>query len=58
MLIAQLKSNGHGSTTHIVNLDPAAEELCYTPTIDIRDLISLDDVTVRETDLNWRLNTS
>ena len=33
-------------TVHWVNLDPAAdpEEYEFAPTIDIRDLISLDDV--------------
>ncbi|KAI8930317.1 GPN-loop GTPase [Entophlyctis helioformis] len=29
---------------HLVNLDPAAENFEYKPTIDIRDLITLDDV--------------
>ncbi|RKO96200.1 GPNloop GTPase putative [Caulochytrium protostelioides] len=29
---------------HLVNLDPAAEHFEYKPAIDIRDLISLDDV--------------
>ena len=33
-----------GRTVHVVNLDPAAEHFGYTPTLDIRDLISLDDV--------------
>lgn len=32
-------------TIHIMNCDPAAEDLRYEPTIDIRDLISLDDVS-------------
>ncbi|KAI8874136.1 hypothetical protein GQ42DRAFT_72616 [Ramicandelaber brevisporus] len=32
-----------GRTAHLVNLDPAAEEFEYSPTIDIRDLISLED---------------
>ena len=27
----------------LVNLDPAAEDLSYTPDIDVRDLISADD---------------
>eukprot|EP00823_Brevimastigomonas_motovehiculus_P009276 TRINITY_DN8945_c0_g1_i1.p1 TRINITY_DN8945_c0_g1~~TRINITY_DN8945_c0_g1_i1.p1 ORF type:complete len:291 (-),score=45.23 TRINITY_DN8945_c0_g1_i1:152-1024(-) len=31
-------------TVHVVNLDPAAETFKYTPSIDIRDLISLSDV--------------
>ncbi|KAI9193439.1 GPN-loop GTPase [Polychytrium aggregatum] len=29
---------------HLVNLDPAAEKFTYEPTIDIRDLITLEDV--------------
>ncbi|KAL0219035.1 hypothetical protein P9112_004688 [Eukaryota sp. TZLM1-RC] len=32
-----------GRTVHIVNLDPAAEYLPYTPSFDIRNLISLED---------------
>ena len=36
-----------GRTVHVVNLDPAAEHFNYTPTLDIRDLVSLDDVMVR-----------
>ncbi|ORX43122.1 hypothetical protein BCR36DRAFT_586802 [Piromyces finnis] len=31
-------------SVHLVNLDPAAENFEYEPTIDIRDLITLDDV--------------
>ena len=31
-------------TGHLVNLDPAAEPFEYEPSIDIRDLVSLDDV--------------
>eukprot|EP01107_Rhizomastix_libera_P001444 TRINITY_DN12321_c0_g1_i1.p1 TRINITY_DN12321_c0_g1~~TRINITY_DN12321_c0_g1_i1.p1 ORF type:complete len:279 (-),score=84.88 TRINITY_DN12321_c0_g1_i1:7-843(-) len=31
-------------SVQIVNLDPAAEDLRYQPSIDIRDLISIDDV--------------
>lgn len=30
-------------TIDVVNLDPAAEHFEYTPTVDIRDLINLDD---------------
>lgn len=30
-------------STHICNLDPAAEELLYEPSIDVRQLISLED---------------
>lgn len=33
-----------GRTVHLFNLDPAAEKFDYDPTIDIRDLISLNDV--------------
>ena len=29
---------------HLINLDPAAEPFEYEPTIDIRNLISLNDV--------------
>ncbi len=32
------------SSVHVVNLDPAADAFGYTPSIDVRDLISLDDV--------------
>lgn len=32
-----------GRSTHIANMDPAADELPYEPSIDIRDLISLED---------------
>ncbi|TPX60124.1 hypothetical protein PhCBS80983_g01977 [Powellomyces hirtus] len=38
----------HANTTkrimHLVNLDPAADTFDYKPTVDIRDLISLEDV--------------
>ncbi|XP_037091627.1 GPN-loop GTPase 3-like [Pollicipes pollicipes] len=30
-------------TVHVVNLDPAAEYFDYQPTVDVRDLIQLDD---------------
>ena len=30
-------------TVHVVNLDPAAEYFDYQPTVDVRDLIHLDD---------------
>lgn len=33
-----------GRTVHVVNLDPAAEHFSYPVSIDIRDLISLNDV--------------
>ncbi|OII73523.1 ATP-binding domain 1 family protein [Cryptosporidium andersoni] len=33
-----------GRSCHIINLDPAAEDFRYTCSIDIRELISLDDV--------------
>ncbi|KAJ3278691.1 ATP binding protein [Borealophlyctis nickersoniae] len=31
-------------SVHLVNLDPAAERFAYEPSIDIRDLITLEDV--------------
>ncbi|KAI8589407.1 GPN-loop GTPase [Geranomyces variabilis] len=31
-------------TMHLVNLDPAAEDFTYKPAVDIKDLISLEDV--------------
>jgi len=31
-------------TVHIVNLDPAADELEYEPAFDVRDLITVEDV--------------
>ncbi|KAF8966701.1 ATP binding protein [Entomortierella lignicola] len=33
-----------GRPVHLVNLDPAAEKFEYEPSIDIKDLISLEDV--------------
>lgn len=33
-----------GRNAHLVNLDPAAEHFVHTPTIDVRELISLSDV--------------
>ncbi|KAK9814787.1 hypothetical protein WJX72_011474 [[Myrmecia] bisecta] len=33
-----------GRSVHIVNLDPAAEQFRYPVSIDVRDLITLDDV--------------
>ena len=33
-----------GRTVHVINLDPAAEHFRYTPTMDVRDLVSVDDV--------------
>ncbi|KAI7951298.1 hypothetical protein MJO28_006982 [Puccinia striiformis f. sp. tritici] len=33
-----------GRSIHLFNLDPAAEEFDFEPSIDIRDLISLEDV--------------
>lgn len=32
-----------GRSTHIVNCDPAAEDLPYEPSVDVRELISLED---------------
>lgn len=37
-------ANAIGRNVHLVNLDPAAEHFTYSPTIDIRELISLQDV--------------
>lgn len=33
-----------GRNVHLFNLDPAAERFEYSPSIDIKDLISLEDV--------------
>ncbi|KAI8851465.1 GPN-loop GTPase [Chytridium lagenaria] len=33
-----------GRSVHLFNLDPAAEHFTYQPSIDIKDLITLDDV--------------
>ncbi|BFZ61467.1 ATP binding protein [Saitoella coloradoensis] len=41
-LMTHIKNSGR--TAHLVNLDPAAERFEWEPTVDIRDLISLDDV--------------
>ncbi len=41
-LISQLRSNRRSSI--YVNLDPAATDFVYEPDVDIKDLISLDDV--------------
>ena len=35
-------------TVHVVNLDPAAEYFNYSPLIDIRELIHIDDVMEEE----------
>lgn len=32
-----------GRTVHVCNFDPAADELIYTPSMDIRELIDVDD---------------
>lgn len=37
-------ANSIGRNVHLFNLDPAAENFEYQPTIDIRELISLEDV--------------
>ena len=39
-----------GRSVHVVNLDPAADEILYSPSVDIRELISVDDV-MEELDL-------
>jgi GTPase SAR1 family protein len=31
-------------STHVCNFDPAAEDLCYEPSLDVRELINVDDV--------------
>jgi len=41
-LITHAQSSGR--TVHLFNLDPAAERFEYSPSIDIKDLISLEDV--------------
>ena len=41
-LIQHLRNNKR--SCYYVNLDPAAEEFVYEPDIDIRDLITLEDV--------------
>lgn len=33
-----------GRSVHLFNLDPAADKFEYEPTLDIRDLINLEDV--------------
>jgi GPN-loop GTPase len=38
--------NDSGRIVHVVNLDPAAEDFKYGVSIDIRELISVDDVAV------------
>ena len=49
---ASLMAHAHslGRNMHLFNLDPAAERFEYEPTIDIRELISLEDV-MEEMDL-------
>ena len=42
--ILQQVAEQQGRTLKVCNLDPAAEVFKYTCDIDIRDLISLDDV--------------
>ncbi|MDK6027857.1 ATP/GTP-binding protein [Ignisphaera sp. 4213-co] len=37
----------HGLTTTVVNLDPAADWLPYTPDVDIRNYVTVDDVMKR-----------
>lgn len=39
-----------GRSVHLFNMDPAAENFEYEPSIDIRELISLNDV-MEEMDL-------
>lgn len=40
----QLHCENKKRSVHIVNLDPAAEYFGYSPSVDIKDLITLDDV--------------
>ena len=42
--VLQETASLQGRTIKVVNLDPAAEDFKYTCDIDIRDLVSLDDV--------------
>jgi hypothetical protein len=42
-------------SVEIVNLDPAAEHFDYEPSIDIRELIQLDD-TMEDENLNFGPN--
>eukprot|EP00766_Chilomastix_caulleryi_P001439 gnl/Chilomastix_caulleri/2408.p1 GENE.gnl/Chilomastix_caulleri/2408~~gnl/Chilomastix_caulleri/2408.p1 ORF type:complete len:177 (-),score=14.95 gnl/Chilomastix_caulleri/2408:9-539(-) len=37
-------SSGDGRSCHVINLDPAAETFGYTATVDIRELVTVDDV--------------
>lgn len=34
----------HRRSVHVVNLDPAAESFAYTPEVDVRELVTADDV--------------
>lgn len=40
--------NALGRTTSIVNLDPANDHTSYKPALDIRDLVSLDEIMESE----------
>ena len=48
--IMQLHAETLGKTIKVLNLDPAAEKILYKCDLDIRELITLDDV-MDETDL-------
>lgn len=37
-----------GRPCSVVNLDPANDHTSYTPALDIRDLVSLDDIMISE----------
>lgn len=39
----------------VVNLDPAAEHFSYNPTVDVRDLIHVDDA-MEDEELNYGPN--
>jgi GTPase SAR1 family protein len=40
--------NAVGRPSSIVNLDPANDNTAYTPTLDVRDLVSLEDIMKEE----------
>lgn len=37
-------ATAHRRSVHIVNLDPAAESFAYSPEVDVRELVTVDDV--------------
>jgi len=40
---------------HVINLDPAAEHFSYNPTVDVRDLINVEDA-MEDEELNFGPN--